>query len=104
MKEDLMNGTAPAPEVFDGPEGATKLAFAPDPMLLRLAELLLDKVRDGSVSSLIAVTVDPNGQVKWPAAGLQAKELYLGLGLASRAIEGMVTQARPSQILRPGAQ
>jgi hypothetical protein len=59
MKEDLMNGTAPAPEVFDGPEGATKPAFAPDPMLLRLAEVLLDKVRDGQRdSSLMAVTVD----------------------------------------------
>jgi hypothetical protein len=27
-----------------------------------------------------------------------------GSACASRAIEGMVTQARPSQILRPGAQ
>ena len=97
-KSDLMSGAAPAPSAVD----PTKLAFAPDPALLALAERFVAEIKTGKITSFAGIIVGPSGQVQWPAHGLQATELYLGAGLFQRFVEGMVTNQKGSRILGPG--
>lgn len=70
LDDALKNGTAP---LGDKPQ-----AYQPPAQLLTFAQSLVEEVKSGQITSLLAVKVGPMGQTTWPAWGMQASELMIG--------------------------
>lgn len=65
--EALKNTTAPPPPIHQ-----------PPPQLMALAKSIVDGVNTGQITSLAVIIAGPNGQIGWPAFGMQVAELSLG--------------------------
>lgn len=64
--EALKNTTAAPPPVHQ-----------PPPQLVALAKSIMDGVNSGQITSFAGLMAGPNGQIGWPAFGMQIAELML---------------------------
>jgi hypothetical protein len=93
LAEKLKNGTA-----FSGAP-----ACEPPAELLAFAQSLVDGVRSGQITTLLAVTVGPSGNIGWPAWGPQGDKLLLGAEFFRDDGKAMMrSQGKPGKIIRAG--
>ena len=81
--------------------GMTPPKFTPAPQLVRLAEMLTEGVRDGTITSASVIFVGARGEIRWPAFGMQVTELMAGLEFARDDLKANIRGAS-QKIMKAG--